>query len=214
VTRDLFRADDQPDIDMIAFNQTDADMDAQWVVEGGGLSLNQKVTLKRGANYLRLPSGALKDGVIDATLRSAGKDVDRLQTTIHLDASGWLDLHQNTVALDGSNPPLNLPRDAQDVSVRFIGNAASQFMRVADDLIHHPYGCAEQTSSRLIPLALAHDAIGNGDNASSTQGLEALLRNQRQRLALLAGVGGTFGWWGDTTGGSLCASGSAGLATC
>jgi uncharacterized protein YfaS (alpha-2-macroglobulin family) len=197
-----FRVDDQPAIDMIAFNQTDADMDAQWVVEGGGLSLNQKVTLKRGANYLRLPSGALKAGVLDATLRSAGKDVDRLQTTIHLDASGWLDLHQNTVALDGSNRPLNLPADAQDVDVRFIGNAASQFMRVADDLINYPYGCAEQTSSRLIPLALAHDAIGHGDNASSTQGLEALLRTQRQRLAMLAGVGGTFGWWGDTTGGS------------
>jgi uncharacterized protein YfaS (alpha-2-macroglobulin family) len=197
-----FRTDDQPAIDMIAFNQTDAEMDAQWVVDGGGLSLNQKVTLKRGANYLRLPTGALKAGVINATLRSGGKDVDRLQTTIRLDAGGWLDLHQNTVALDGSNAPLNLPQDAQDVSVRFIGNAASQFMRVADDLIDYPYGCAEQTSSRLIPLALAHDAIGHGDNPSSTQGLEALLRNQRQRLAMLAGVGGTFGWWGDTTGGS------------
>ena len=197
-----FRTDDQPAIDMIAFNQTDADLDAQWLVDGGGLSLNQKVTLRRGANYLRLPTGALKAGVINATLRSGGKDVDRLQTTIHLDANGWLDLHQNTVALDGSNAPLNLPQDAQDVSVRFIGNAASQFMRVADDLIDYPYGCAEQTSSRLIPLALAHDAIGHGDNAGSAQGLEALLRNQRQRLAMLAGVGGTFGWWGDTTGGS------------
>jgi uncharacterized protein YfaS (alpha-2-macroglobulin family) len=197
-----FRVNDQPAIDMIAFNQTDADIDAKWVVDGGGLSLNQKVTLKRGANYLRLPGGALKDGVINASLRSAGKDVDRLQTTIHLDASGWLDLHQNTVALDSSNKPLNLPQDAQDVSVRFIGSAQSQFMRVADDLINYPYGCAEQTSSRLIPLALAHDAIGHGDGVSSTQGLEALLRNQRQRLARLAGVGGTFGWWGDTTGGS------------
>ncbi len=197
-----FRVDDQPAVDMIAFNQTDADMDAQWVVNGGGLSLNQKVTLKRGANYLRLPSGALKAGVIDATLRAGGKDVDRLQTTIRLDANGWLDLHQNIVALDSAGKPLNLPADARDVSVRFIGNAASQFMRVADDLIDYPYGCAEQTSSRLIPLALAHDTIGRPDNASATQGLEALLRNQRQRLAMLAGVGGTFGWWGDTTGGS------------
>jgi len=201
-----FRADDQPAIDMIVFNQTDADTDAQWVVNGGGLALNQKVTLKRGANYLRLPSGALKAGVIDATLRAGGKDVDRLQTTIRLDADGWLDLHQDTVALDGTGKPLALPADAQDVGVRFVGNAASQFMRVADDLIAYPYGCAEQTSSRLIPLALAHDTLrdtgGEANAASPAQGLEALLRNQRQRLAMLAGVGGTFGWWGDTTGGS------------
>ncbi|NML34978.1 alpha-2-macroglobulin family protein [Paraburkholderia sp. G-4-1-8] len=196
-----FRADDQPAIDVIAFNQTDVDMDAQWVVNGGGLALNQKVTLKRGANYLRLPGGALKAGVIDATLRAGGKDVDRLQTTIRLDANGWLDLRQNTVALDGTGK-LDLPADAQDVSVRFVGNAASQFLRVADDLIDYPYGCAEQTSSRLIPLALAHDAVGRGDNANAAEGLEALLRNQRQRLALLAGVNGAFGWWGDTTGGS------------
>ncbi|WP_143751978.1 alpha-2-macroglobulin [Burkholderia sp. SRS-W-2-2016] len=202
-----FRADDQPAIDMIAFNQTDADLDAQWIVNGGGLALNQKVTLKRGANYLRLPSGALKAGAIDAALRAGGKDIDRLQTAIRLDPNGWLDLRQTTVALDGTGK-LALPADAQDVGVRFIGNAASQFMRVADDLIDYPFGCAEQTSSRLIPLALAHDALGRGDTAgisastSTTEGLDAQLRNQRQRLALLAGANGTFGWWGDTTGGS------------
>ncbi|WP_186310803.1 alpha-2-macroglobulin family protein [Paraburkholderia sp. BCC1886] len=202
-----FRADDQPAIDMIAFNQTDADIDANWVVNGGGLALNQKVTLRRGANYLRLPGGALKAGVIDASLQRAGHDVDRLQTVIHLEADGWLDLHQNLVALDGANHPLGLPADAQDVGVRFVGSAASQFARVADDLIAYPYGCAEQTASRLIPLALAHDALGHGADANPNAnvggpGLDTLLRNQRQRLAMLAGVGGTFGWWGDTTGGS------------
>ncbi|MGH8783219.1 alpha-2-macroglobulin family protein [Paraburkholderia sp.] len=199
-----FRANDKPSLDMLAFNQTDADVDADWIVDGGGLSVSRKVTLKRGANYLKLPVSALKPGVITATLRQGGKDVDSLQTSIALDASGWLDLHQTPVALDAAGKPLNLAADAQDISVRLMTSAASQFTRVADDLIDYPYGCAEQTSSRLIPLSLAHDAIARGSNtnASATQGIEAQLRNQRQRLALLAGVGGTFGWWGDTTGGS------------
>ncbi|MCX4162830.1 MULTISPECIES: alpha-2-macroglobulin [Paraburkholderia] len=199
-----FRANDKPSIDMLAFNQANTDVQADWIVDGGGLSVNQKVTLKPGANYLKLPVVAMKPGVVDATLRQGGKDVDRLQTSIALDATGWLDLHQTPVALDAAGKPLNLAADAQDVSVRLMSSGASQFARVADDLIAYPYGCAEQTSSRLIPLALAHDALSRGGSASTsaTQGVEAQLRNQRQRLALLAGVGGTFGWWGDTTGGS------------
>ncbi|WP_228881829.1 alpha-2-macroglobulin family protein [Paraburkholderia saeva] len=197
-----FRANDQPVIDMLAFNQTTADVDAGWIVEGGGLSVNQKVTLKPGANYLKLPGGALKPGVVNASLRQAGKDVDRLQTTLALDAAGWLDLHETAVSLDAAQKPLTLAPDAQDISVRLMGSAASQFGRIADDLIAYPYGCAEQTSSRLIPLTLARDALSRGDATRSTQGIDALLRNQRQRLAMLAGVGGTFGWWGDTARGS------------
>ncbi|WP_287184164.1 alpha-2-macroglobulin [Paraburkholderia sp.] len=197
-----FRANDQPAIDMLAFNQTTANVDADWIVDGGGLSINRRVTLKPGANYLKLPGGALKPGVVTASLRQAGKDVDRLQTTLGLDATGWLDLHETAVTLDAAQKPLTLAPDARDISVRLMGSAASQFARVADDLIAYPYGCAEQTSSRLIPLTLAHDAISRGENTHATQGIDALLRNQRQRLAMLAGVGGTFGWWGDTTRGS------------
>ncbi|WP_415914495.1 alpha-2-macroglobulin family protein [Paraburkholderia sp. J67] len=201
-----FRSGDQPVIDMLAFNQGNADVDAQWTVKGAGLAVDQKVTLKPGANYLALPRVALTPGLVDASLRVNGKDMDHLQTTVSLGAPGWLDLREVPVTLDANPKPLALAPDAQDVRVRLVSNGTSQFARVADDLIEYPFGCAEQTSSRLIPLALAHDVFGrDGDNAgpqSITQGIEARLRNQRQRLALLAGINGAFGWWGDTTGGS------------
>ncbi|NLP65900.1 alpha-2-macroglobulin family protein [Paraburkholderia sacchari] len=206
-----FRSGDQPEIDMLAFNQGSSDVDAQWTVNGAGLALDRKVTLKPGTNYLALPRVALTPGLVDASLRVGGKEVDRLQTSVSLGAPGWLDLREMPVALDVSPKPLALAPDAQDVRVRIVSTGASQFARVADDLIAYPYGCAEQTSSRLIPLALAHDALGRDADGSApgaatpqspTQGLEARLRNQRQRLALLAGINGAFGWWGDTTGGS------------
>ncbi len=203
-----FRDGDQPVIDMIAFNQRNTDVDAQWSVNGAGLAVDRKVTLKPGANYLTLPRVALTPGVVDAALRVNGRDMDRLQTRVSLGVPGWLDLREVPVALDANPKPLALAPDAQDVRVRFLSGGASQFSRVADDLIGYPYGCAEQTSSRLIPLALAHDVLGRAADgaASQQQGasneLEARLRNQRQRLALLAGINGGFGWWGDTTGGS------------
>ncbi len=201
-----FRSGDQPVIDMIAFNQGNADVDAQWTVSGAGLAVDRKVTLKPGANYLALPRVALTPGLVDASVRVNGKELDHLQTTVKLGAPGWLDLREVPVTLDANPKPLALAPDAQDVRVRLVSNGTSQFARVADDLIEYPYGCAEQTSSRLIPLALAHDVLGrDADGAapqSTTQGIEARLRNQRQRLALLAGINGAFGWWGDTTGGS------------
>ncbi len=201
-----FRSGDQPVIDMLAFNQGNADVDAQWTVNGAGLALDRKVTLKPGANYLALPRTTLTPGLVDASLSVNGKPVDRLQTSVKLGAPGWLDLREVPVTLDTNPKPLALAPDAQDVRVRLVSNGTSQFARVADDLIDYPYGCAEQTSSRLIPLALAHDALGRDVDAASpqsaTQGIEARLRNQRQRLAQLAGINGAFGWWGDTTGGS------------
>ncbi len=197
-----FRSGDQPAIDMLAFNQGTSNVDAQWTVNGAGLALDRKVTLKPGANYLALPRTALTPGLVDASLRVNGKEMDRLQTSVSLGAPGWLDLREIPVTLDANPKPLALAPDAQDVRVRLVSSGASQFARVADDLIAYPYGCAEQTSSRLIPLALAHDALGRDADGTATQDLEARLRNQRQRLALLAGINGAFGWWGDTTGGS------------
>lgn len=200
-----FRSGDQPVIDMLAFNQGSTDVDAQWIVKGAGLALDRKVTLKPGANYLKLPRAVLSPGLVDARLSVNGKEVDRVQTSVGVHAPGWLDLREMPVTLDADSKPLTLPPDAQDVQVRFLAEGSSQFARVADDLIEYPYGCAEQTSSRLIPLALAHDVLGRTMDVpaqSTTQGIEARLRNQRQRLALLAGINGAFGWWGDTTGGS------------
>ncbi|WP_163615034.1 hypothetical protein, partial [Klebsiella pneumoniae] len=59
-----FRETDQPHLDMVAFNQTDKDITADWIVSGAGLNINQRVTLKRGANYLRAPITALQAGVV------------------------------------------------------------------------------------------------------------------------------------------------------
>lgn len=201
-----FRRGDAPVIDMLAFNQGNADVTAQWVVRGAGFALDKQVTLKPGANYLSLPRIALAPGLVDASLRVNGREMDRLQTVVNLGAPDWLDLREMPVPLDATPKHLSLASDAQDVRVRFVSGGTSQFARVADDLIEYPYGCAEQTSSRLIPLALAHGVIGRTAGVDvlqgATQGIEARLRNQRQRLALLAGIDGSFGWWGDTTGGS------------
>ncbi|MCH3196658.1 hypothetical protein K3X42_14715, partial [Listeria monocytogenes] len=84
-------------------------------------------------------------GVVNAELKQDDKVSDRLQTTLKLDATGWLADRENVVPLtqlQGTRLPRGLPADARDVRLRVVGNTASQFARVADDLIEYPYGCA------------------------------------------------------------------------
>lgn len=203
-----FRSGDQPRLDMVAFNQGKDDIDAQLTVKGAGLALEQKVTLHRGPNVLSLPVETIDNGTVTAQLSRDGKVVDSLETGLSIAPAGWLSQRQISLPLDagGTTLPLPLPADADDLRLRFIDSATSQFARVADELAAYPYGCVEQTSSRLIPLALAagsyartgSDVAGGRD---ATQGIDALLRTERQRLAMLAGEGGVFGWWGDGSGG-------------
>jgi uncharacterized protein YfaS (alpha-2-macroglobulin family) len=203
-----FRSGDKPRLDMVAFNQGSDDVEAQLQVDGAGLSVHQSVKLKRGPNVLTLPVDAPTSGVITAQLLENGKTVDSLQTTLAMEPVGWLSPHQLSmpIAFDTKSLPLPLPADAQNLSLRFVTGAQGQFARVADELVAYPYGCVEQTSSRLIPLALAVNSYVQQNalvsTRDTTQGIDALLRSERQRLAMLAGTGGVFGWWGDGTGGN------------
>lgn len=194
-----FRAGDKPQLDLIAFNQGDKDTRATLEVHGAGIDLSQPLTLHRGPNVLHVPGEHLADGTATARLVQGGATVDSLQTRLVIEPAGWPAAHQANLPVTGSAPlATSLPADASDVRLRFVSGAQAQFARVADELASYPYGCVEQTSSRLIPLALAAGSYAHGD---TTQGVDALLRTQRQRLALLAGEGGVFGWWGDGSGG-------------
>jgi uncharacterized protein YfaS (alpha-2-macroglobulin family) len=194
-----FRAGDKPQLDLVAFNQGTRDVDATLEVQGAGLALSRPVVLHRGPNVLRLPADHLAGGMATARLVEHGATADSLQTRLVVEPDGWPSPRQLSLPLAGSGPlALALPADARDLRLRFAGGADSQLARIADELADYPYGCVEQTSSRLIPLALAASGYAQGD---TTSGIDGRLRTERQRLALLAGQGGVFGWWGDGSGG-------------
>ncbi|WP_229507629.1 hypothetical protein [Massilia sp. Dwa41.01b] len=94
--------------------------------------------------------------------------------------------------------PLKLPPDARNLRVSFAQGAASHFTRIADDLIDYPYGCVEQTSSRLIPLTMALQGM-RGGAPEVRERLLATLQAERLRLVAMAGPDAVFGWWGNGT---------------
>jgi len=93
-------------------------------------------------------------------------------------------------------PALALPADATNVRVAFAQDAAAgEFSRWMDSLIDFPYGCVEQTSSRMLPLALALQSMTPAQQAAAPQ-LAQRLASARLALARMAGPEARFGWWG------------------
>ena len=64
-----------------------------------------------------------------------------------------------------------------------------------DSLIEFPYGCVEQTSSRMLPLSMALESL-TPPQQSAAPLLAQRLASARTSLAAMAGPQARFGWWG------------------
>ena len=195
---DWLREADAPIASVAVFNQTASSQTVDFSAEGGGISEHRPLTLKPGANFAELKQGHGPGSTVDIRLTQAGKLVDHFEVHLKSEPTAWLTPH--TLALDAAkaSTPLTLPADATHLRLRLGSGADSEFARIADDLIEYPYGCVEQTASRLIPLSLAIRAF-----AGTSQNVDAVLRqkaySQRFRLAQMAGPDARFSWWGDGT---------------
>lgn len=196
-----FRGSDQPVLDLVVFNRGEKARDGELVLAGGGLDQRKRLTLAPGPNFVNLPVKQLVAGAVNVDLLLDGKPADRLLAQLDLAPTHWPTPQQALVPLQGRQTPLQLPAGARNVQLSFAGGAAQHFLQVADDLIDYPWGCVEQTASRLIPLSLAYQTLpdGTGADALLAQPLPQVLQTQRQRLVSLAGPEAVFGWWGQGT---------------
>jgi uncharacterized protein YfaS (alpha-2-macroglobulin family) len=196
---DWLREGDEPIVSLALFNQTRSEQTIELSAQGGGLDHSEQLTLKPGINFKALPLAKGDTRPATLTLRQGGRVIDSLEVPLHHEPLAWTSPHSLALELQGAETPLALPADATNVRLRFIASADAQLARVADDLITYPYGCVEQTASRIIPLALA--VQGMGSDASPQAGrLRQRLYTQRFRLAQMAGPNAAFSWWGNMAG--------------
>ncbi len=194
------RSGDAPVASLAAFNQTSADQAVTLQVAGPGLERSERLVLKPGVSFIAQPLASVRrDGMIAVSLTRADKVVDALETRFAREPAGWRGPRTQVVQLAAAQTPLGLPPDARDIRVTFASSAAAHYGRVIDDLLEYPYGCVEQTASRMIPFALAIEAL-QGDKQANTDWLRQQLNGQRLRLAYMASPKAVFTWWGvDTT---------------
>jgi uncharacterized protein YfaS (alpha-2-macroglobulin family) len=192
---DWMRVQDAPIASVAIFNQGNKDAKLELSATGTGLKRRDAITVKPGANFVSLPLNASAgDMSVDLALIQANKTVDALTVPLKIVPLHWQSQRSQSIALNGKETALKLPPDAANVRLQFTDGANAEFRRLMDDLIDYPYGCVEQTSSRLIPYSLALQSTLPGDERMVSQ-LTQHLNSYRFRLAQMAGPEATFGWW-------------------
>ncbi len=195
----VFRDGDEAKISVVGFNMDTVPVTVMFSADGMGTEVQREIELQPGANDLEVSVTAVgRGGFVNARLFIADQPVDQVQKWITVVPQGWPDTHSLPVTLGQKENEIKVPVEAVNIRLNLVGNAAASFLQVADTLIDYPFGCVEQTASRLIPLALAYQHIktlGLSDRAASK--LRQQLSNHRLRLARMAGPKSAFGWWGD-----------------
>ena len=207
-----FREGDRPQVSLVAFNTKSAPENVIFNSQGLGPAMETTLTLNPGSNYLTVPLKPGASGVLTASLRGASSssaangsaaDLDELVTKVEVVPAGWSASHVVPFPFELPETKIQIPEGSQNVRLSLTHNRHDSFLSAVDDLVAYPYGCVEQTSSRLIPLVLALGAIKeSGESPLVRSELENRVLNERFRLIQMAGPNATFGWWGDMTGDS------------
>jgi uncharacterized protein YfaS (alpha-2-macroglobulin family) len=195
------RQGDKPQATLAVFNQGSAasTLKLTWSLGKGPLQSRELAT-QPGANFAVLDLPALTaDTPLEVNVQQNGRTVDSLVTTLTVLPQGWRGPQEKLLPIEpgSSRTALDLPADARQLRLRVMGNGAATWSRVADSLIDYPYGCVEQTASRLIPLAMAVRTLGSDLPAQNA--VRQRLYSARLRLASMAGPDAVFGWWGRGT---------------
>lgn len=192
------REGDQAQAAVALFNQTGREARVEWEAKGPGLERKDTVALRPGANFVTLPIQATTAGTtaVALTLRQDGRVVDRLETPLQHWPVAWRSPRSLVLDLAAGDTTLKLPPDATRVRVHFAQDAAAgHFNRWMEDLIDFPYGCVEQTASRMLPLSLALQSLSPAQQPLAPM-LMQRLSTARLALAQMAGPQAQFGWWG------------------
>ncbi|WP_229208190.1 alpha-2-macroglobulin [Duganella sp. Root198D2] len=194
---DWLRTGDAPRASVAIFNQTSETKPLEVTLSGGPQPKVEKLSAKPGVNYVEFPV-AVGSAPLRLEVKQDGKLVDALDTKVQEQPAAWSSPRSMSVTLAGTDNALKLPADARNIRVSFAQGAASHFARIADDLIEYPYGCVEQTASRLIPLTMAAQSMP-ADAGPVRERLMAIMQAQRLRLVSMAGPNAIFSWWGPAT---------------
>lgn len=198
------REGDQAQAGITLFNQTSesAELDVVFL-DGAQVLASRKLKATPGTHVLTvdLPR-AEQTRDVAVQVRHRERVVDQLVTRLNVEPVAWLNDRLLRVPLTPGDAvsKVRLPADARAPRLRLVGEGTPAWAEVADSLVDYPYGCVEQTASRMVPLALALQALPATDSARNP--LRQRLYAARMRLSAMSGPDAVFGWWGRGTTGS------------
>jgi uncharacterized protein YfaS (alpha-2-macroglobulin family) len=192
-----YRAGDAPAFGLLAFNQGSATVDAELATIWHGDTRTTPVSLPRGATWLPLEGIDFRAGELQVQLLQGGQPVDAIGVALENARADGSRLRSIALDLTAQSTPLALPADASNIELRLASGSAALYRNALDALLEYPWGCVEQTASRLLPLAIAFPQLSRGD-ARIADRLRLVMQNSRLRLVQMAGPNARFAWWGDS----------------
>ncbi|MEM7536185.1 MAG: MG2 domain-containing protein [Chloroflexota bacterium] len=207
VLGDLFRTS------MVAQNYTGGDL-----VGTGLLETENLLVLNDPSQPLELPdkgsdvgrwtsvASAVGTGLVTTSLDTpAGQDIVELPFSVKPFAvpDRWTTSGQaNPTATETFTIPLNAVNEMSQLTLRLSPSIALGLLDGLDDLIAYPYGCVEQTMSRVLPSAVATQAYNDlGLTNPKADELPKIITQGLQKLYGYQHSNGTWGWFYDDDGG-------------
>jgi uncharacterized protein YfaS (alpha-2-macroglobulin family) len=175
-----------------------------------GVDTRRSVELPAGARTsLTLPLEGLATGTDNVTLALKGPDdlalerheqVDVRPASMPVTTKRVIALAANggTLRIDGELLADSL-LDGASVTVGLTRNAAFDVASLLMELDRYPYGCAEQTTSRALPLLYLSD-LGGVDRAGEADAVRDRINAAIARLVAYQSASGSFGLWGPGSG--------------
>jgi uncharacterized protein YfaS (alpha-2-macroglobulin family) len=190
-----------------ASTQGEADLAAAGLVilDPGARSLTLNNAGSANADWTTVASSA-GAGLVTATLQT-GAGVDVVELSLPVKPFGapdrWSTAGQaSPVATATFTVPFNAVEEATRLTIHLAPSLALGLLDGLDALIAYPYGCVEQTMSRLLPATVAARAYADlGIPNPKSEELPDIMSQGVQRLYSFQHGSGGWGWFYDDDGG-------------
>lgn len=191
-----FRTGDNSKVAVVVYNMSDEEKNVSFKLEGDIFDKKElSLKLIPGQNVFLLDLKAKNSEVAKLSLWDGKKVIDQLEVNFVVKPALWPSYQ--TINWKNSS---TLPVNSSPVMLTLSEGTGDAFFRATDYLIDYPFGCVEQTSSRLLPLALAYNGIKHfGQSLEIQEKIETILLQERSRLIQLAGPDARFSWWGNSS---------------
>ncbi len=207
----FFTTGDQGEITGIVHNYSGKDQSVKMtLVSNGQFDFNQPLT-----QTINVPKDGVARFIWNCTAKRSGNAVlqlkavcstggDALEKTLPINAFAINMFKTITGILTDEKPnvtlPFEIPQGASDpnITVSLAASSIGQIKGGFSSLIDYPYGCTEQTTSKLMPSIVAyqmHQKLGVPLEAADLKKFEVVKKLALARLKDYQHSDGAWGWW-------------------
>lgn len=180
------------------------------LLDGGNKAVNLPNGGSAAMNWTAVAAASGTNLVTTSLQTGAGSDLVEVPLPVKPFAvpDRWLTAGQADLSASESfNLPLNAVTEQTRLEVRLSPSLALGVLDGLDELIDYPYGCVEQTMSRLLPSAVASQAYAElGLPNPKADELPKIVEQGLQKIYGFQHSDGSWGWFYDDDGGAAMTS--------